>query len=76
MPSSDGERERESGGERQIKRREDPGVWESEGCETPTDGPTPFVLVFLERLLKSVSVKFWFSAEIGLRCLQEKVGVR
>lgn len=45
MPSSDGERERESGGERQIKRREDPGVWESEGCETPTDRPTPFVFV-------------------------------
>lgn len=40
MPSSDGERERESGGERQIKRREDPGVWESEGCEKTPDGRT------------------------------------
>lgn len=63
MPSSDGERERESGGERQIKRREDPGVWESEGCETPTDRPTPFVFVFFgaapQECLGEVLVLSW-----------------
>lgn len=68
--------ERKSGGEQEIKRREDPHVWESERCERrDADGPKDSIWLRCA-FLKCAPVGHWwnfgFKLKITLRCLHER----